>query len=121
MPLVLIVDDSAFQRDWLSQCVEENGHETLVADGGAAGLEMLRDQRPAVVLLDLLMPPPDGFQVLATLQEENDETPIIVVTADAQEQVRTRCISLGAREVLTKPPTTDLLGNAINRALAATE
>jgi PAS domain S-box-containing protein len=80
---VLVVDDEPANRDWAKLVLEPAGFDVTVATGGREGMELARSQKPDVVVLDLMMPEVDGFQVVHALSDD-DETraiPIAVLTA----------------------------------------
>ena len=104
MALVLIVDDSNFQRRRVRRMVERLGHQTAEAAGGKQALEMIARQPPDYVLLDLIMPNLGGLQTLKALRQQGSKVPVIVLTADVQEPIRKECMDLGAVDVLHKPP-----------------
>ena len=118
MARILLIDDSSFQRRRVAKVVKQAGHEVLAeASNGKDGLELLSKQSPACVLLDLLMPEMDGLQVLAALQERGSKVPVVVVTADIQEEVHQQCMDLGARAIVTKPPKPDELKRGLRTVL----
>ncbi len=117
MARILIVDDSMFQRLKVGEILRKAGHEVLEASGGQDGLEVAVEARPDGMILDLLMPKMDGFEVMERLRDKGLEIPVIVLTADIQETTRQRCRQLGAREVLNKPPKERDLIEAVNKAL----
>src|SRR4029077_6813829 len=80
---VLVVDDDAANRDWLQHVLEPAGFTVELAKGGKEGIEMARSRRPDVVMLDLLMPEVDGFEVVAAMggHEATKAIPIMVLTA----------------------------------------
>lgn len=102
MASVLIVDDEAqiagIARDYLTRA---GFHVTVVADG-AAGLEMARQTRPDLVVLDLGLPRLDGLEVARALRRESD-VPIIMLTARVDEGDRLRGFEIGADDYMTKP------------------
>jgi CheY-like chemotaxis protein len=67
------------------------------------------------------MPGMDGFEVLGTLNEQGNDIPVIVLTADIQETARKKCIRMGAFDFLNKPPNDDELNAAVEKALAFKE
>ena len=83
MARVLVVEDSPDIRALIRMLLQPAGHEVLTAAGGAEALELLRRERPSAVLLDLMMPPPDGFEVLYRIRQDPllRDLPVIVVTA----------------------------------------
>jgi len=81
--LILVVDDEAVNRDWLKQVLEPQGFTVLVATGGQEAIELARSRKPALVMLDLLMPDVNGFDVVEVLSgnEATKTIPIMVLTA----------------------------------------
>ncbi len=103
MPTILIVDDSAFQRSFLNKALVEGGYAVLEAANGEQALEIAAADRPDAVLTDLIMPDVRGMTLIETLERRGMGIPIVVLTADIQEQVAARCLELGAARVLHKP------------------
>ena len=95
---LLVVDDDADVRALLEHELVAAGYRVRTAEGGARALEMLARERPSAVLLDLMMPPPDGFEVLYRIREDPalSDLPVIVITARqltaADEQVLNRSV-----------------------------
>ena len=121
MSRVLITDDSQLTRRILRAILEAAGHEVMEASNGSIALELIVQDPPDCVLLDLLMPGMDGFEVLSTLNERGIDIPVIVLTADIQETARKKCIQMGAVDFLNKPPNDDELKAAMEKALALKE
>lgn len=105
MVKVLVVDDSWVARLGLTRLLLSLGHEVLEAKDGHQALEMIREIKPSVVFLDLLMPDLDGLAVLAALREDNSSVPVFVLSADIQASTLKKCLDLGARDCLSKPPS----------------
>jgi len=103
MSRILIVDDSLLQRKMLSSIVVDEGYEAQTASDGQEGLNIILAQTPDCVILDMLMPEMSGIQVLEALNAKGVSIPIVVITADVQEWMRTRCLELGAQYFLNKP------------------
>lgn len=120
MSVVLVVDDSAMTRNFTAKFARNAGHETLQAENGRQGLEMIENQQPDCVILDLLMPDLTGFEVLEELKTRNSSIPVVVLTADIQESTRVKCTALGAFAVLNKPPKEEPIREVIESALRAT-
>ncbi len=121
MSRVLITDDSQLTRRILRAILEAAGHEVMEASNGNVALELIVQDAPDCVLLDLLMPGMDGFEVLSTLNERGIDIPVIVLTAEIQETARKKCIQMGAVDFLNKPPNDDELQAAMEKALALKE
>src|SRR5919107_579928 len=103
MARVLIVEDNRNLAHGLRTNLEFEGHEAEVAEDGAAGLELARARRPELVLLDLMLPAPDGFRVLQTMRAEGIDTPVLVLTARGDESDKVRGLRDGADYYVTKP------------------
>jgi len=102
---VLVIDDEDVIGAVLRYAFLEQGHETLVADGGRQGIERARAERPDAIVLDLMMPEVTGHDVLAALRDDSaeDDVPILVLTAVTQSRERDLCLAEGADRVMTKP------------------
>lgn len=105
---VLIVDDEAHIRLLLEQTLdelEEADVEILVADNGGTGLEMIQSERPQLVLLDVMMPVMNGFDVCRAVKADESlrDTYILILTAKGQELDRTTGTEVGADLYMTKP------------------
>ena len=102
---VLVVDD---EPDVLLLCrvnLEFEGYEVATAPDGEAGLEACRELKPDVVLLDVMMPKMDGWQVLEAIKEDDElsHIPVVMLTAKVQDEDQIRGWSAGAAEYITKP------------------
>jgi CheY-like chemotaxis protein len=117
MSRVLITDDSLLQRKTLSAIVVEAGHEVETACNGQEALEKILANPPDCLLLDMLMPIMDGVQVLEQLESQGLKLPIVVLTADVQEWLKTRCLELGATTFLNKPIKQAQLQEALQQIL----
>ena len=84
---------------------EAKGHETVLADGGRSGIDKARADHPDAIVLDLMMPEVNGYDVLEVLRDDPfvEDVPIIVLTAVTLSRERERCLSEGAAAVITKP------------------
>ena len=101
---VLIVDDSPINIEHLAQVLKDE-YRIKVANSGQSGLEAARSQLPDLVLLDIVMPGMDGYQVCRKLKE-NDATrniPVIFITTKSDMEDETRGLALGAVDYITKP------------------
>lgn len=117
MSLILVVDDSAYSRKKARLALKAEGHEVVEAKNGRDGLDKLAEHNPDCVLLDLLMPEMDGFEVLEDLQNQNNATPVLVVSADIQESTLSKVFELGAKDMLNKAYKEDELRNKVRELL----
>ena len=102
---ILLVEDEKNIILGVRTCLDAVGYQVEVVEDGAAAIELLRKEKPDLILLDLLMPKVDGFEVLAFLKkdETTSKIPVIVLTAKAEEEDRQRAMDLGAKDYMTKP------------------
>lgn len=100
---VLIVEDNRNLVLGLKHNLELDGHRVEAAYTGTAGLERARAGDVDLIILDLMIPRPDGYQILRTMREEGVETPVIILTARGQEEDKVRGFRLGADDYVTKP------------------
>jgi DNA-binding response OmpR family regulator len=105
MARVLVVDDEPDVRLLCRVNLVHAGHEVLEAADGNLAIELARRELPDAIVLDLMLPHVDGFDVLAGLRSEaaTREIPVCVLTAKAQLEDRIRCWQEGASEFMTKP------------------
>jgi len=114
---VLLVDDDMLIQQLMRTQLDEAGFKVLVAGDGVEALRMLREQKPAAVILDIHLPKLDGWNVLQEIKSEADLAGTPVVILSVQEE-RARAYSLGACEYLLKPIEPDLLVTAVRRAIS---
>jgi len=105
MTTVLVVDDEAPIRLLCRVNLEAEGMQVLEAADGLAGVEAARAERPDVILLDVMMPGMDGWQVAERLVEDDttNHIPLIFLTARAELRDRARGLELGGVDYITKP------------------
>lgn len=117
---MLVVDDEPLPRTLLSVSLREAGYRVVEAVGGKAALAILREQPVDVVLLDLVMPEMDGFQVLRRMKADDllEDIPVVVVSASDDMNSVVRCIEMGAIDHISKPFDPVLLQVRIRSALA---
>lgn len=117
---VLVVDDEAVNRLLLVRSLEQEGLRTATAADGLEALDLLRSRPFDLVLLDVVMPLADGFQVLAAMNEDASmrHIPVIVISSLEDMESVVRCIEMGAEDYLSKPFDPALLRARINAGLA---
>lgn len=105
MALVLIVDDSPTEQHVLSQVLEKNGFETLVASDGEEAINIAVSNHPDLILMDVVMPGMNGFQATRQLSRnpETSAIPVVMVTSKDQESDRVWGLRQGAVDYLMKP------------------
>ena len=100
---VLVVDDERSIVDILRFNLEKEGYETLCAYDGRDGLRLAREGNPDLMLLDVMLPYMDGFEVCRALRDEGSNIPIIMITAREEETDKVFGLELGADDYITKP------------------
>ena len=100
---ILVVEDERNIVDILTFNLTREGYETLEALDGALGLKLALEEDPDLILLDLMLPKMDGFQVCRRLREQGKATPIIMLTAREEETDKVLGLELGADDYITKP------------------
>src|SRR5438093_8078538 len=103
MARVLIVEDNADLAAGIEYNLGLEGYETRIADDGRRALTVAAEWTPDVILLDLMLPELDGYQVLQALRGRGDTTPVVILTARAEEADKVRGFRLDADQYVTKP------------------
>jgi len=117
MSKILLIDDSEYMRKLTGQMLADSGYEVVFAINGTDGLRFAAIEKPDCVILDLLMPDMDGFDVLQKLRQMRNTIPIIISSSDIQESARAKCFKLGAFDFIDKPPQRDVLVNKVQMAI----
>ena len=121
-PVVLVVDD---EEDVVVLCrvnLEFEGYEVIEAGNGEDAIAKVREHRPDVVLLDVMLPRLDGWQVLAAIKADPElhDTPVVLLTARMQDDDQIRGWSAGAADYITKPYSPLTLSQVLQDVLATT-
>ena len=103
MPRILIIEDEPDIASVLADDLRAEGHHTEIAADGETGLRRAREEKWDLLLLDLMLPRKDGLEVCRELRRARIHTPIIVLTAKAQEAEKVLGLELGADDYVTKP------------------
>ncbi|MCS6914333.1 MAG: diguanylate cyclase [Myxococcales bacterium] len=115
---ILIIDDTRSTREELTGYLTAIGHRTITAETGLEGLRLLREHRPDLVLLDVVMPSIDGFKIAQMMKSDMRAfIPIILMTARTDFETRRRGHKAGADDFITKPVNPDELAIRIDAML----
>nr|WP_256564069.1 response regulator transcription factor [Allokutzneria sp. A3M-2-11 16] len=114
--MVLVVEDDRAVREALQLSLRRQGHDVHVADSGERGLAFLREQRPDLVLVDLMLPGIDGFETCRRIRAEGD-LPIIVLTARSDDFDVVAGLEAGADDYVVKPVEPRVLDARIRAVL----
>jgi len=103
--IILLVEDNEVNRDMLVRRLQRAGHKVATAGDGEAALTAMREQHPAVVLMDMNLPVKDGWTACREAQQEPSIAgiPIIALTAHAMEEDKHRALEAGCSDYATKP------------------
>ncbi len=103
MPTVLIIEDNPDLAFGLVNNLEIDGHHVELVQDGAQGLERVRSLRPDLVILDLMLPALNGYEVLKRMRESGLQTPVLILSARSEEADKLRGFRYGADDYVTKP------------------
>lgn len=119
-PKILIVDDEPFNIDFLEQELDDLGYESISALNGREALDRMATENPDLVLLDIMMPVMDGFEVLKHMKADPTcrDTPVLIISAMTDLDSMIRGIELGAQDYLPKPFNPAFLKARLNAGLS---
>jgi len=121
MPRILIIEDELPMRTALEDCLRAEGYRVLSAANGETGLHRAQEERPDLILLDVMMPRLDGYSVAAELRRIGNSVPILMLTAKGQVEDRVAGLDSGADDYLIKPFSTDELLARVRAILRRTQ
>lgn len=114
---IVLIDDEQDIREVVGIALEDAGYRVFSARDGLAGVKLVQEHMPQIVLTDIRMPVMDGLQVLETLKRDVPETEVIVITAFADMPLAIRALQLDASDFITKPLDHEALHLALRRAM----
>ena len=119
-PLILIADDEEDIKIILKMYLENEGFDVATAYDGLDAMNRIKDRRPDVILMGIMMPVLDGIEVTKRLKadEETRDIPIVILTAAAQSSMAEKAINVGAADYIAKPFNPDNVRDVIRRILA---
>jgi len=115
--IILLIEDNERMAKVLARHMEIEGHQVILAQDGAAGLEAFRQQKVDLVLTDLKLPDKSGLEVLQALKDENPMVPVVVMTAHGTIETAVKAVKDGAFDFLQKPIEPEHLLLIIGKAL----
>jgi CheY-like chemotaxis protein len=122
MAQLLVVDDSVTDRRLIGRLLEKrSGHEIRYAEDGQAAIEMIRAERPDLIVSDLQMPRMNGLQLVAEVRRECPQVPVILMTARGSEQIAAEALRAGAASYVPKSAMGAHLLGAVDQFLAAAQ
>ncbi len=116
---LLVVDDNEMNRDMLGRRLQRQGYRVTMAVDGRQALEFIREETFDLVLLDIMLPVMNGYEVLEELRADQalSQIPVIITTALDESDGKAKCLELGAEDYLTKPFNPVLLKSRIGDCL----
>jgi len=119
MAKIIVVDDDKASTDLFKQVLLMNGYEVITINESSKVMESATEEHPDLIILDLMMPDPDGFKVCRMLRADplHRRTPIIIVTALNDVDSRLVAIGAGANDYLVKPFHIDTLYDSVEKQL----
>ena len=118
MAKILAADDAGFVRRWVARVLGDAGHEVIEAANGDEAIVRYKQHKPDVVLLDVLMPGPDGLAVLKEIRAHDPEARVAMLTTQGQVDIVVEARRLGAKDFIVKPCDAERLLAAVNRILS---
>jgi DNA-binding response OmpR family regulator len=117
--ILIIEDDPSFSRA-INHIVQKEGYDVITASNGMTGLRMAKDDNPDLLILDVMLPGLDGFEICNRLRQNppTANLPIIMLSAKGQEADKTTGLKVGANEYLTKPVDRAVLLEKLTTLLA---
>ena len=118
-PTILLIDDDRLVLGVCSGALEDHGYRVVMATHGHAGIAMAQHERPALILLDIMMPDMNGFEVCRHLRADPAlrHTPIILMTAMKEPELEAKGAEAGATLSIRKPFDPEQIANAVDQAL----
>ena len=117
MARMLVVDDEPMMLDLLKKALTHKGHEVTTADSGRKAIQLFRQDRPDVTILDLNLPDINGIEVLREIRLIDPHTPVIILTGAGTEDLEKQARALGVTDFLQKGFSLHALGAALKRVL----
>lgn len=100
---VLVVEDEPSLIFTIRDTLESEGYDVIVSEDGTHALDMVREHKPDIMILDIMLPGKSGYEVLEEVRKEKFTFPVIILTAKDQEPDKVKGLNLGADDYLTKP------------------
>ena len=100
---ILIIEDEPNIRELVLYNLKTNGYDGIAAEDGIMGITMVHREKPDLILLDIMLPEKNGFEICRELREEGNKTPIIMMTAKTEESDKVMGLDYGADDYISKP------------------
>ena len=116
-PVILVVDDIATNIALVKAMLRNKNYEVISAQSGAQALKIASEKRPDIIILDIMMPGMDGYEVLARLRSnvETKDIKVVMLSAISKEEDIQKAMELGADDYITKPIVVKKLHDALDK------
>jgi len=120
--IILVAEDQLHVRKLIAYKLQNSGYTVVTAEDGAEALQKIKEVKPTLVLLDVMMPLMTGFEVLAAMKQDEEikHIPVLLVTAQSKEDEILRGLELGAEDYITKPFSPNELAARVKKTLLRT-
>ena len=118
MARILVVDDEPSAVELLTEFLTAKNHTVISASNGEEALQKVKEERPHLIFLDVLMPKMSGLDVLKKIREIDKEVGVIMVTAVHEEEIGRQALKLGAFDFITKPIDLEYLEKSLWHKIA---
>ncbi|MCC5932655.1 MAG: response regulator transcription factor [Candidatus Cyclonatronum sp.] len=117
--VILVVDDEEDLLEFIGYSLRKEGYDVLATDSGEQGIKMAKENRPDLILLDIMMPGMSGIEVCRLIKQDTElkHIPIVFLTAKMDEKIEVQGLDLGADDYLPKPISTSKLKSRIKAVL----
>jgi len=117
MPKILIIDDDPIFLQLLKHYLLESGYSVVEAKNGQYVLETLKNEKPDLVITDLIMPDHEGIETITTIRESHPDLPVIAMSSEDNIEYLDMALLLKANDIITKPITEEAVLNTVNKYL----
>ncbi|MGR3176936.1 MAG: response regulator [Candidatus Anammoxibacter sp.] len=121
MAKILIIDDQSIIRKTIKHNLDKQGYDTFVAEDGEKGMEIYMQEKPDIVIVDVMMPGIDGIEVLTRVKKDSEDVDVIIVSGEGEMDAAIQALREGASDYFEKPVNFDKLGISIKNALKKQE
>ncbi|MCA1926820.1 MAG: response regulator [Calditerrivibrio sp.] len=117
MAKILVADDSITEREFIRKVLSNSGYDVTVVESGEKAIEKIKDEKFSCILLDVVMPGKNGFQICRDIKKDefSKDIPVILITSKGQESDKFWGMKQGADEYLVKPVSEDQILEVVKR------